>query len=139
MSSWGQIVSQVEARAALRCEYCRMHQALQGGTFHVEHITPSAHGGPSTLDNLAWSCPGCNLHKSDRIAALDPQTGAMIPLFHPRRDRGSEHFRWEKYYLTGKTPTGRATVSLLDLNHPRRLLIRQAEEVFGLFPPQDNL
>jgi len=32
------------------------------------------------------------------------------------------------------TPTGRATVALLYLNHPRRLLIRQAEELFGLFP-----
>ena len=26
-----------------------MHQALQGGTFHVEHITPSVRGGASTL------------------------------------------------------------------------------------------
>jgi len=32
MSSWSEIVVQVEARAASRCEYCRMHQALQGGT-----------------------------------------------------------------------------------------------------------
>ena len=31
--------------------------------------------------------------------------------------------------------TGRATVFALDLNHPRRLLIRQAEALFGLFPP----
>jgi hypothetical protein len=34
MSSWSEIVVQVEARAASRCEYCRMHQALQGGTLH---------------------------------------------------------------------------------------------------------
>jgi signal recognition particle GTPase len=26
-----------------------MHQALQGGTFHVEHITPRVRGGASTL------------------------------------------------------------------------------------------
>ncbi len=42
MSSWRDIIHQVEERAEDRCEYCRMHQALQGGTFHVEHIVPSA-------------------------------------------------------------------------------------------------
>jgi len=30
---------------------------------------------------------------------------------------------------------GRATLLALNLNHPRRVLIRQAEELFGLFPP----
>ena len=55
MSSWSEITHQVKERAGDRCEYCRMHQALQGGTFHVEHIIPSARGGPSTLENLAWS------------------------------------------------------------------------------------
>src|SRR5208337_4501598 len=77
MSSWGEIVLQVEARAASRCEYCRMHQALQGGTLHVEHITPSVRGGASSMENLAWSCPGCNLHKSDRIDAHHPQSGTV--------------------------------------------------------------
>jgi hypothetical protein len=113
-----------------------MHQALQGGTFHVEHIIPTARGGPSTLENLAWSCPGYNLRKSDRIEVRDPDSGAIVPLFNPRSDRWSEHFRWENYLLIGTTPRGRATVSALDLNHPRRLLIRQAEQLFGLFPPR---
>lgn len=36
-----EIVREVEARAGRRCEYCRMHQALQGATFHVEHIIPA--------------------------------------------------------------------------------------------------
>ncbi len=136
MSSWGEIIRQVQERAGDRCEYCRMHQALQGGTFHLEHIIPDARGGPSTLDNLAWSCPGCNLRKSDRIEAHDPDSGASVPLFHPRSDKWSEHFRWEGYLLVGKTPVGRATVAALELNHPRRLLIRHAEELFRMFPPQ---
>jgi hypothetical protein len=42
MSSWAETVRQVEDRAQQRCEYCRMHQALQGATFHVEHIVPSS-------------------------------------------------------------------------------------------------
>ena len=73
----------VEQRAGERCEYCRMHQALQGATFHVEHVVPRCRGGQSTLDNLAWACPGCNLHKADRVEAPDPQTGQPVPLFHP--------------------------------------------------------
>jgi hypothetical protein len=136
MTSWADTVQQVETRAEGRCEYCRMHQALQGATFYVEHILPSSRGGVTNLDNLAWSCAGCNLRKADRIEVLDPQLGTLAPLFNPRIDRWSEHFRRQGYLLVGQTPVRRGTVSLLELNHPRRLLIRQAEDLFGLFPPQ---
>jgi hypothetical protein len=135
MSSWAETVRQVEARAGSRCEYCRMHQSLQGSTFHVEHITPSSQGGGSDLDNLAWSCPGCNLQKSNRTEVVDPEGGAKVRLFHPRRDPWSDHFRFEGYTVVGLTPIGRAAVAALEMNHPRRLLIRQAEEFFDLFPP----
>jgi HNH endonuclease len=135
MSSGDEIVWLVQERAGGRCEYCRMHQALQGATFHVEHVLPSSRGGTSDLDNLAWSCPGCNLSKSDRVEAVDPESGTLVPLFHPRTDRWSEHFRFDGYYLIGQTAVGRATLLALDLNHPRRRLIREAEELFALFPP----
>ncbi len=134
MNSWGEIVRLVEMRAGGRCEYCRMHQALQGATFHVEHILPSSRGGSSNPDNLAWSCPGCNLRKADRTQAPDPSSGTVVSLFNPRTERWSEHFRFEGYGLVGQTPVGRATVLLLDLNHSRRILIRQAEEFLELFP-----
>ena len=65
------IVAEVEQRAAGRCEYCRMHQSLQGATFHVEHIVPTVLGGSSTLSNLAWACPGCNLQKSDDFRRMN--------------------------------------------------------------------
>jgi hypothetical protein len=133
MISWSEIARLVESRAGGRFEYCGMHQALQGATFHIEHIVPSSRGGSSEPDNLAWSCPGCNLRKSDRTEARDPESAAVVPLFNPRADRWSEHFRFEGYHLVGQTPVGRATVSFLDLNHPRRVLIRQAEQLFGLF------
>jgi hypothetical protein len=135
MSSWSEIVHAVEVRAGGRCEYCGMHQALQGATFHVEHIVPGSRGGTSDRENLAWACPSCNLHKSDRIEAVDPTTGVAVALFNPRRDCWSEHFRWEGPHLIGQTPAGRATLLALNLNHPRRVLIRQAEALFGLFPP----
>lgn len=84
----------VQARADDRCEYCRMHQALQGATFHVEHIDPKSRGGVSELDNLAWCCPGCNLSKTNRVNVTDPDDGSVVHLFHPRRDSWSVHFRW---------------------------------------------
>jgi hypothetical protein len=113
-----------------------MHQALQGATFHVEHILPRSQGGPSDPENLAWACPGCNLHKSDRTLVPDPDSNQLVALFHPRRDLWDAHFLWDGYRLVGRTMIGRATVFALDLNEPRRILIRQAEELFALFPPR---
>ena len=135
MTSWDEIQREVEQRAKERCEYCGMHQALQGATFHVEHVIPRCRSGESNLENLAWACPGCNLRKSDRVEAPDPQTGAVARLFDPRVDRWGDHFQWEGYHITALTPTGRATAAALDLNHPRRIRIRQAEQMFDLFPP----
>ena len=71
MSSREETQRLVEDRAGGRCEYCRMHQSLQGATFHIEHIVPSSRGGFSEPDNLAGACPSCNLRKSDRIDALE--------------------------------------------------------------------
>jgi hypothetical protein len=137
MISWSETTCAVQMRAGERCEYCRMHQALQGATFHVEHIVPTARGGTSELDNLAWCCPSCNLSKSDRIEAVDPDDGATVPLFNPRGDSWAEHFRWEGFILIGQTPLGRATAIALNFNQARRVLIRQAEQLFDLFPPDD--
>lgn len=125
----------VRKRAHDRCEYCGMHQSLQGATFHIEHITPRSKGGLTIADNLALSCPGCNLKKSDKLEAIDPETGSANQLFSPRIQSWTSHFRWEAHLLVGTTPIGRATVSALDLNHRRRQKIRQAEQRFGLFPP----
>lgn len=107
----------VTHRAHQRCEYCQMHQALQGSNFHVEHIVPLSAGGTDHNDNFALACPRCNLRKSNRTVAVDPVTGDQTPLFHPRLNRWEEHFYWEGSPLRGQTPTGRATVDALELNH----------------------
>jgi hypothetical protein len=125
----------VIARAGDRCEYCRMHQSLQGATFHIEHIVPRVAGGADEPGNLAVACPSCNLGKSSRTSAPDPDTGRSVALFHPRADRWADHFRWAGHRVEPLTATGRATAAALDLNDPRRVRIREAEEAFGLFPP----
>lgn len=127
---------EVERRAAGRCEYCRMHQALQGAAFHVEHVVPRSRGGDSTPANLALACPGCNLHKADCVESNDPETGDLVSVFNPRRDRWSEHFRWDRYLIVPRTAVGRATAARLQFNLARRVQIRRAEALFALFPPE---
>ena len=112
MASWREIVRLVENRANGRCEYCQMHQSLQGATFHIEHIVPRLLDGDSDDSNLAWCCPSCNLHKSRSIDGLDALSGNRVRLFNPRLDAWAEHFGWEVYRLIGRTPIGRATASL---------------------------
>jgi hypothetical protein len=128
----------VISRARDRCEYCRMHQSLQGATFHIEHIEPQSAGGSDDLENLALARPNCNLVKSNRRVAPDPDTETQVPLFNLRTERWEDHFGWEDRRIVGRTPTGRATVEALIFNHPRRLRIREAEEWFDLFPPNDQ-
>lgn len=130
-----QLRKRVVARAAQRCEYCRIHQSLQGATFHVEHVCPISKQGSDDLGNLALACPSCNLHKSDRTQAEDHRTKQIVDLYNPREHRWIDHFRWDEYALVGRTSIGRATITALDLNSIRRLQIRQAEQRLALFPP----
>ena len=113
-----------------------MHQSLQGATFHVEHTTPKSRGGKPELDNLALACPACNLHKADRIDVEDSPFSTPIALFNPRRHVWSEHFRWDGCQMVGLTSIGRTTIAALKLNDRTRVLIRRAESLFGLFPPE---
>ena len=61
----------------------------------------------------------CNGSKLHRVEGIDPETGLRSSLFHPRRQGWAEHFKWSENGLTvvGLTPTGRATVETLRLNH----------------------
>ena len=77
-------------------------------------------------ENLAWACFSRNLRKGPNIAGLDPETGELTPLFNPRTDLWSEHFEWNGVWLRGKTPFGRATVAVLDINHVDSVAVREA-------------
>ncbi len=59
-----------------------------------------------------------------------------ITLFNSRSDLWSDHFELDEYAIVGKTPKGTATIEALHLNEERRQKIRQAEQLFGLFPPE---
>jgi hypothetical protein len=107
----------VRIRAADRCEYCRIAQANQEATFHVDHIVPRASGGKTAIDNLPLACVSCSLRKGARTSAVDPDTGEATGIFHPRLHRWDEHFGFDtSCEIAGRTTIGRATVVLLRLN-----------------------
>lgn len=87
----------------------------------IDHIIAQKHGGPTDADNLALSCALCNKHKGSDLASLDPETGLIVPLYHPRRDHWTDHFQVHAGQVVPLTPTGRVTVRLLQLNHPDRV------------------
>lgn len=129
----------VVKRAFGCCEYCRSQAMFSSDTFSTEHIIPRHLGGETTLENLALSCQGCNNEKHTKVQALDPITGEMAPLYHPRKHRWHEHFVWEKDFtiIAGLTPTGRATVEALELNREGVINLRWVLYVFGKHPPDE--
>jgi hypothetical protein len=114
----------VRERANNRCEYCLLRQEHCDFTHHVEHILSKQHGGRDTAGNLALACHRCNLRKGPNLTGVDPMTGELVPLFHPRRDRWREHFVFHGPRIEGLTPIGRATLQVLAMNDPRRLELR---------------
>jgi hypothetical protein len=114
----------VRHRAGERYEYCQLRQEHSELKHHVEHIIAKQHGGSDDSDNLALACHRCNLHKGPNLTGVDPETGQVARLFHPRRDRWPEYFSFEGVRISGLTAAGRATVHVLDLNDPRRLELR---------------
>jgi hypothetical protein len=125
----------VVGRARNRCEYCGLAQEGQEATFHIDHIVPVAAGGPTTAANLALACVSCSLRKEARQSAVDPRGGRKVRLFHPRRQRWADHFRWQGVRVVGLTSTGRATAAALQLNRPLILAIRREEAGRGRHPP----
>jgi 5-methylcytosine-specific restriction endonuclease McrA len=114
----------VKERAGDRCEYCGLHQDHSLMSFHVEHIIPRQHGGASVSENLALACPGCNLHKGPNLTGIDPDTGEVSRLFHPRQDVWEEHFQAVATRITGQTTIGRTTAWLLAMNDEDQLQLR---------------
>lgn len=126
---------QVRTRAGAACEYCRLPEAVSAAVFVTEHVIARQHGGGDGPDNLAYACDRCNLHKGPNIAGLDPDTGQLTRLFHPRTDDWDDHFEWFGHVLIGRTPIGRTTVRVLAVNDPIARTVRAALMAEGVFPP----
>lgn len=127
----------VSERAHGCCEYCVSQADYTPDPFSSEHIYPRSLGGTDELDNLAYSCLGCNYKKFTSVDAVDPLTNQRVPLFHPRQDKWKQHFAWNEDFtlILGITAIGRATVKRLDLNREGVVNLRRALVVFKKHPP----
>ena len=126
--------STIWQRAGQCCEYCRLHEGDALLPHEPDHIVATQHGGKTAAENLALSCWDCNHVKGPNLSSVDPLTGGIVRLFHPRLDRWTEHFRLEAARITGLTPEGRATVFLLQFNAPERVRQRLFLMAAGRYP-----
>lgn len=115
----------VRERARGRCEYCLLPEDMNDIPFHVEHVIAKQNGGEDDVSNLALACDRCNLNKGPNLSSIDPETNAVVHLFHPRKHEWSDQFAVSGPMIEGVTPTGRATVFLLRMNAPRRVQLRR--------------
>ena len=91
-----EIRQRVREQAGNRCGYCLSSQHLVLGTLEIEHLIPRGRGGSDEEDN-------------------------------PRKQRWSDHFRWiaDGTKISGRTPSGRATVIALQLNNRVAVTVRR--------------
>ena len=120
----------VRRRAGDRCEYCHLPQdATPFITFHIEHVIAKQHTpGDGDVDNpnrLALSCDRCNLFKGPNLSSIDPESDEIVNLFNPRTDSWTDHFLVRGGLVIGLSPTGRATMRLLNMNDARRVDLRE--------------
>ena len=123
---------QVRERAGDGCEYCLIPESMTFAAHEIDHIIAEKHGGTTDSDNLAVACAICNGHKGSDLASIDLESGAIVPLFHPRRESWAEHFRLAGGQIEPLTPQGRVTVRLLQLNHPERVQERELLAAAGV-------
>ena len=115
----------VQRRAQGSCEYCQLPQGASILPHQVDHIIGKQHRGSDDSTNLCLCCIRCNLKKGPNIASIDPESGLVVALYHPRRQAWREHFAVSiDGTLQGQTAEGRSTVQLLDMNEEDRVRLR---------------
>ena len=129
-----QLREQVFARAQGFCEYCRLHANFVVKRHEVDHIYAEKHSGLSVIDNLCLSCLTCNRYKGSDLCSIDPDSGEISALFHPRRDIWSDHFQLSGARIVPLTARGRVTVKVLHINDEERLTEREFLISHGMYP-----
>jgi hypothetical protein len=130
---------QVIKRAGGYCEYCRCPDTTTNTPFSIDHIIPKSKGGKTVLSNLAYACFGCNSIKHNKRTAFDPFTRKRVALFHPRKQKWTDHFSWSDDFklMLGLTPTGRATIEAMGLNRFGVINLREVLYDSDQHPPEE--
>lgn len=128
----------VEEIANGYCEYCKSRDDFSTSFFEFDHIIAIAKGGTNEFNNIARSCGFCNGLKHDKIAGIDPITQKEYPLFNPRKNIWTDHFKWSDDFtkMIALTPIARVTIQTLQLNRPTLINIRKALLLLKKHPPK---
>jgi hypothetical protein len=116
------------------CEYCGVHEDDQFWNYHVDHIISIKHGGTTEYHNLAYSCSLCNQNKGTDLGTYLKGSMRLVRLFNPRKDSWHIHFGVLEGEILPKTQIAAATIKVLDLNEPDRIILRRALKDIGRYP-----
>ncbi len=118
------LLKRIRVLSGDRCDYCRMPRHSDPLPFQTDYVIARQHGGDTVLENLAWCCLHCNKYKGPNIAGIDPHSGDVVRLFHPRKQNWNRHFQWNGATLLGLTKVARATIRVLAINDPDFMAFR---------------
>jgi hypothetical protein len=79
------------------------------------------------------SCVYYNSFKGSNLSGLDPATGKITRLYHPRRHKWAYHFRFQGGTLIGRTAIGRTPIDVRHKNHVEIVALRGILMEGGLF------
>lgn len=108
------------------CAYCSMTEVeAQAIRFVIDHFLAKSKRPDleKAYDNLMWCCDNCNTLKGDDWPD-DVLTAAGFDLFRPDLHHAEDHFALEGQRVVDRTPTGRLTIELLDLNREQLRRLR---------------
>jgi HNH endonuclease len=136
-----QLRRQIMINADYHCEYCKTSAKITGTPLLIDPVFPRSLGGQDDESNLAAACYRCSLLKSAKTQGIDPETGQLISLFHPRTQRWNDHFASIDggRKISGTTAIGRVTVIALRLNNDNLVAARSAWISVGWHPPSINI
>jgi len=107
------------------CRFCR---------WKWTDIVGLKYGCGNEPDNLALACAQCNQHKGSDLTTFLDSYQDIVVLFNPRSGDWFEHFSVDEGVIIGKTRIALATIKVLKLNEPERVIHRQLLQEDGLWP-----
>ena len=89
-------------RDRFSCQYCG--ERFKMSDLNYDHVTPRAHGGRTTWENIVMACYDCNSKKADRtpkqagMALLSvPVKPRVLPMNEPFIDAGAAPIEWHPF------------------------------------------
>ncbi len=130
------IRKQVVERAHHCCEYCLIPESETYLGCEVDHIISLKHGGATKLANLAFACFYCNRNKGSDIGSVLMPDRNFVRFFDPRIDQWQAHFQLSEAQIIPITEIGKVTATILEFNHPDRIMERLLLIEDGCYPPR---